>query len=734
MADVGAEIQRVQKEIGKVEEDIQQTVADLKALDAQPQSSGLSEAEAALLSAKRLHLYRREEQLRKEKGQLRTKEEQLRTKEEQLRKEKEQLRKEKEESVEGPQHAAVVRATPQVARGPKLRLRQDLDPDLFFFEPVDTGGSAAASASAGCSSAFFLDPEGRQQEELQVWLGFAEKWHRAGRPIPPLYINGLVKTGKSYMLNQVLPAVVNSRYGSGGSGRQHGGGTGALPEPNVLLVDVMDCNRGSGGGGFLTGFLRKLKRSAANQQLYAAASTPIPRDRSADAVADAINDFLRRLPQDRLNFLLVDEAQSFYLLERACPPRGPTLDVDAVLHMRRILKGILLNSPHWVAWAVTGSSMGTLWANVAATPTNGMALLSSHYRINLSPTMSEGVLQVGWEQLKAQDASAIPLPSDLVWRSPPHIAMLAYLCMQWSLTPTASTAAKLVQQTLTQKLIPEVLADLRIVLQVLGSPASQVVLLRQLVDPAAGVEPLKLPPAFGALLESYATERDGRLYLDNPLFAQVLQAVTTESGELLDSITTVPSLSSALYRELVALGECCKDKDVASVGALRSLLQDMASALELTPDELLKADWFVQVRDHRCNNRGTKTNFERDKGAQSDVQVGLRWYHVLLRNILSHSPPPEQRDFLQAYPPQLAPFHSNNRISQALTKTYESPVPIKTGGSAKPKRSKARGAPAAATPGAQVRPHVAPARPLALQWAKRLGRAAVVPLRYMGGM
>ena len=33
-----------------------------------------------------------------------------------------------------------------------------------------------------------------------------------------------------------------------------------------------------------------------------------------------------------------------------------------------ILKELLLDSPHWVAWAVTGSSMATLWANIAATP------------------------------------------------------------------------------------------------------------------------------------------------------------------------------------------------------------------------------------------------------------------------------------------------------------------------------------------------------------------------------
>lgn len=34
----------------------------------------------------------------------------------------------------------------------------------------------------------------------------------------------------------------------------------------------------------------------------------------------------------------------------------------------RILKALLLRSPRWVAWGITGSSMATLWANVALTP------------------------------------------------------------------------------------------------------------------------------------------------------------------------------------------------------------------------------------------------------------------------------------------------------------------------------------------------------------------------------
>ena len=42
----------------------------------------------------------------------------------------------------------------------------------------------------------------------------------------------------------------------------------------------------------------------------------------------------------------------------------------------------------------------------------------------------------------------------------------------------------------------------------------------------AGVDPAKLPLAFKVLLASFATEREGKLYLDYPLLAQVLQTCT----------------------------------------------------------------------------------------------------------------------------------------------------------------------------------------------------------------
>ncbi|EFJ44219.1 hypothetical protein VOLCADRAFT_106538 [Volvox carteri f. nagariensis] len=663
----------------------------------------------------------------------------------------------------------------------KLQLRQDLqNQDLFFFEPMDTVSTAAAT-SAGVNSMFFLDPEGRQIAELKKWLDRAEDEYCMGRPIRPLSINGLVKSGKSYMLNEVLPAVANTYYSSSGSGRQHAGMV--LSEPNFLRVNCLGCDRSSGVSGFLKEFLAVLKWSAADQRLSAAASTPAPSDNSAVAAAGAIQDFMERLPRDRLNFLLIDELntglgrsaahavvnQHKVSLTVLCDHMGedegqwPVKHAQAELHTRgqkalrgdrckiqlydisilhkgqSIFKELLLDSPHWVAWAVTGSSMATLWANIAVTlsclhvslrrdsvssqnissasqlklfcsqfkmfqqhlhvlsfiapgsplcypsalhvplpllllpgQTNDFVLITYHSQLNLSPTVSKGVLQVAWEQLKAQAASwDPPLPSDLVWQSPQQIAMLAYLCQEWSNDGTAITAAKLVEQTLRGKFIPEVLADMHMVLQVLGQPTSQVLLLRKLLDPMAGVEHAKLPLAFEVLLANFTTERNGRLYLDNPLFAQVLQAATTESGELLDSITSIPSLSSTMFRELVVLGERCKDKDFDSYEDLHSLLEAMASALALTPDRLLKADWFIQVRDHHCNSRGSKTKFERDDRAQTDVKVGLRWFHRLLRNILCHGPILEQQKFLDAYPPEMAAFHSSGRISMVLTKTYE---------------------------------------------------------------
>ncbi|GIL52323.1 hypothetical protein Vafri_8227, partial [Volvox africanus] len=77
------------------------------------------------------------------------------------------------------------------------------------------------------------------------------------------------------------------------------------------------------------------------------------------------------------------------------------------------------------------------------------------------------------------------------------------------------------------------------------------------------------------------------------------------------------------------------------------------------------------------------------------------------------------------YPPKLAAFHSSGRISEVMTKVYNSPIPM---------RSKAPGAPAAATPRAQCAASGGSCAPISLHLGKQLRRATVVQLRHIGRM
>ncbi len=63
----------------------------------------------------------------------------------------------------------------------------------------------------------------------------------------------------------------------------------------------------------------------------------------------------------------------------------------------------------------------------------------------------------------------------------------------------------------------------------LGQPAAQLRLLRDLLDPLTGVPRHSLPPAFKEWLGSYTTLRGGRLYMDNLFLTETLQ-VRTHGG------------------------------------------------------------------------------------------------------------------------------------------------------------------------------------------------------------
>lgn len=136
----------------------------------------------------------------------------------------------------------------------------------------------------------------------------------------------VLQTGKSFTLNEALPAIANKLLiGGGGSAM-----TAQLP-PIFLRVNCYKCSRYGRAAQFLSDFLGQLKSSASEQGLSAGADSVSASSRSPMV---GLSDFMEQLPRDRLTFLLLDEVQSFYLLARR-EECGGGLDLPAIMTIRR---------------------------------------------------------------------------------------------------------------------------------------------------------------------------------------------------------------------------------------------------------------------------------------------------------------------------------------------------------------------------------------------------------------
>lgn len=81
---------------------------------------------------------------------------------------------------------------------------------------------------------------------------------------------------------------------------------------------------------------------------------------------------------------------------------------------------------------LTGSRMATLWANMAAAPVNGFALLSHMRTVTLPSRVPTEVVDMMWGLLKAATArSGSQLPSDMRKYAPAHHAGLAFFLAEW---------------------------------------------------------------------------------------------------------------------------------------------------------------------------------------------------------------------------------------------------------------------------------------------------------------
>ena len=109
-------------------------------------------------------------------------------------------------------------------------------------------------------------------------------------------------------------------------------GVGREAEARIFQLSTDGFNRKNGETGFLLSFLDELLRQAAAWGI--AEVQPVRQDLGVLGVVACLNSFVDLLPHNVPHFILVDEVQNFFLLEK----QDGTLDGQSINQMRRCVR------------------------------------------------------------------------------------------------------------------------------------------------------------------------------------------------------------------------------------------------------------------------------------------------------------------------------------------------------------------------------------------------------------
>jgi hypothetical protein len=239
-----------------------------------------------------------------------------------------------------------------------------------------------------------------------------------------LFLSGAPKTGKSLLLTKVIPALLRE---------DEMFGVGRAAEARVWHVDTTLFDRRNGAAGFLCSLLDELVLQAARHSIQEVAHFRTGL-RAYSAVSAELRDFVLRLPRNRPTFILLDEVQNFFLLEKdVVGANGSTqrvLDEGEIMTMRRAFKPLVGSSPLHCIWVLTGSKMALFWANIALCPVNGYSLLTHIPTVRLPTSVPDAVKLQAWEVLR-HEYQGSELPQQLFVMSPQHHAALVFFCNEW---------------------------------------------------------------------------------------------------------------------------------------------------------------------------------------------------------------------------------------------------------------------------------------------------------------
>jgi len=275
--------------------------------------------------------------------------------------------------------------------------------------------------------------------------------------------NFFLQTGKSLLLNKVLPALIVA---------DELFGVGRAAEARMFRLSTDKFDRKNGETGFLSSLLDELTQQADRMGI-----SEVQRVLPNLGVVARLGSFVDFLPHNVPHFILVDEVQNFFLLTK---PDG-SLDGSSIDQMRRyarvcvsrtfaltrrlnrIFKSLVGSSPIHCTWVLTGSSMATYWANLALAPVNGFSILNHLPSVHVPTRVGADVLERARAVLRKEFSSAAmpSLPEPLLqFEFANTVAELVFYVTEWSRLPLSVTSSKppadFCMDTLADKVYPEV--------------------------------------------------------------------------------------------------------------------------------------------------------------------------------------------------------------------------------------------------------------------------------------
>jgi hypothetical protein len=517
---------------------------------------------------------------------------------------------------------------------------------------------------SGCAL-FSWDPGLLLTTRLRRWIRQLRERHigfnRQGDDAAlSLFLSGAPKTGKSLLLTKVIPALLRE---------DEMFGVGQAAEALVWQVDTTLFDRRNGAAGFLCSLLDQLILLAARHGIQEVAHFQMGL-RAYSTVTAELQDFVLRLPRSRPTFILLDEVQNFFLLEKdVVGADGVTqrvLDGGEIITMRRAFKPLVGSSPLHCIWVITGSKMALFWANIALCPVNGYSLLTHIPTVRLPTSISNEVKLRAWEVL-CSEYPDVQIPRELLHMSPLHHAALVFFCSEWLRLDSPLDAASFCRETFSSKILPELLEDYRMVVESLSVNDRKLML--GLLNHSMGVSRDELPLGIVAYLKSDLVELNPlrlEMYVDSPLVSYAIQTLVGGNGELLqDSHSTTTMLVLADRDVMATFGATLKATDASA----DALLAEMAACVEPL---FWESAWFDEILQDNLRQHSPYTANAYVKAEKQALQPQghMRFYLRMWRNSISHAEEKQlglSYHFVKIFPSTLWAFIRSGKVQAATS-------------------------------------------------------------------